>query len=131
MWGRRNSVNVCLFSSISSVDICMCGSCSGVSSFKSNLGLLTFQNLAVTLKLCVLKFAVALKILLPCHFVAVCNMNVHKRCQKNVANNCGINTKEMAQILAAMGISTDKLGPPPRKPNKVSCTPFCNLWSSG
>ncbi|PNF18777.1 Calcium-independent protein kinase C [Cryptotermes secundus] len=50
----------------------------------------------------------------------VCNMNVHKRCQKNVANNCGINTKEMAQILAAMGISTDKLGPPPRKPNKSS-----------
>jgi len=52
-------------------------------------------------------------------------MNVHKRCQKNVANNCGINTKEMAQILAAMGISTDKLGPPPRKPNKVSCASFC------
>lgn len=51
-------------------------------------------------------------------------MNVHKRCQKNVANNCGINTKEMAQILAAMGISTDKLGPPPRKPNKVGYTPF-------
>jgi len=65
--------------------------------------------------------------LLLCHFVAVCNMNVHKRCQKNVANNCGINTKEMAQILAAMGISTDKLGPPPRKPNKVSCTSFCLL----
>jgi novel protein kinase C epsilon type len=51
-------------------------------------------------------------------------MNVHKRCQKNVANNCGINTKEMAQILADMGISTDKLGPPPRKPNKVGYTPF-------
>ena len=46
-------------------------------------------------------------------------MNVHKRCQKNVANNCGINTKEMAQILAKMGISTDKLGPPRSKANKV------------
>ncbi|CAG7786524.1 unnamed protein product [Allacma fusca] len=38
-----------------------------------------------------------------------CSMNVHKRCQKNVANNCGINTKQMAEILAAMGISTQNL----------------------
>lgn len=35
----------------------------------------------------------------------VCSMNVHKRCQKNVANNCGINTKAMAEILSEMGIS--------------------------
>nr|CAD7425651.1 unnamed protein product [Timema monikensis] len=41
----------------------------------------------------------------------VCSMNVHKRCQKNVANNCGINTKQMAAILKEMGISTDKLTP--------------------
>lgn len=38
-----------------------------------------------------------------------CNMNVHKRCQKNVANNCGINVRQMAEILNAMGISGDKL----------------------
>lgn len=38
----------------------------------------------------------------------VCSMNVHKRCQKNVANNCGINTKAMAEMLQTMGISTDK-----------------------
>lgn len=44
----------------------------------------------------------------------VCNMNVHKRCQKNVANNCGINTKQMAAILNEMGISPDKQGPPRR-----------------
>ncbi|CAL7949781.1 unnamed protein product [Xylocopa violacea] len=37
-----------------------------------------------------------------------CNINVHKRCQKNVANNCGINTKAMAEILSAMNISPDK-----------------------
>ncbi|XP_026296813.1 calcium-independent protein kinase C isoform X6 [Apis mellifera] len=37
-----------------------------------------------------------------------CNMNVHKRCQKNVANNCGINTKAMAEILSTMNISPDK-----------------------
>ena len=39
-------------------------------------------------------------------FCAACNMNVHKRCQKNVANNCGINTKEMADILNAIGVNT-------------------------
>lgn len=37
-----------------------------------------------------------------------CKMNVHKRCQKNVAKNCGINTKNMAQILNELGISGDK-----------------------
>lgn len=31
-------------------------------------------------------------------------MNVHKRCVKNVANNCGINTKQMAEILKEIGI---------------------------
>lgn len=44
----------------------------------------------------------------------VCSMNVHKRCQKNVANNCGINTKQMAEILSEMGISPDKQVPPRR-----------------
>lgn len=38
----------------------------------------------------------------------MCSLNVHKRCQKNVANNCGINTKQMAEILSEMGISPDK-----------------------
>lgn len=45
-------------------------------------------------------------------------MNVHKRCHKNVANNCGINTKMMAEILNEMGISPDK-NPRPR-PSKVT-----------
>lgn len=44
----------------------------------------------------------------------VCNLNVHKRCQKNVANNCGINTKEMAEILNEIGILPDKQGLPRR-----------------
>ncbi|XP_049877796.1 protein kinase C isoform X2 [Pectinophora gossypiella] len=44
----------------------------------------------------------------------VCSMNVHKRCQKNVANNCGINTKMMAEILSEMGISPDKTPGRPR-----------------
>ncbi|CAG5136427.1 unnamed protein product, partial [Candidula unifasciata] len=49
----------------------------------------------------------------------VCKMNIHKRCQKNVANNCGTNTRDMAQILQEMGISGDKLRP---KSKKLSIT---------
>ncbi|KAK3865311.1 hypothetical protein Pcinc_029081 [Petrolisthes cinctipes] len=40
----------------------------------------------------------------------VCNMNVHKRCQKNVANNCGIDVKQLSAILAAMGIRPQNEG---------------------
>lgn len=47
----------------------------------------------------------------------VCGVNVHKRCQKNVANNCGINTRDMAQILQEMGITTDKLTKGRKKPS--------------
>ena len=32
-------------------------------------------------------------------------MNVHKRCQKNVANNCGINPKQIALLLKELKIS--------------------------
>ncbi|GLV36153.1 Protein C kinase 98E [Carabus blaptoides fortunei] len=52
----------------------------------------------------------------------VCNMNVHKRCQKNVANNCGINTKQMAEILNQMGISPDKQVPRRSKYLNQSCS---------
>ena len=48
-------------------------------------------------------------------YFLVCKMNVHKRCEKNVANNCGINTRDMAEILKELGISGDKLS----KPKKV------------
>lgn len=44
----------------------------------------------------------------------VCSMNVHKRCQKNVANNCGINTKQLSELLNEMGIQPDKQAPPRR-----------------
>lgn len=46
------------------------------------------------------------QIVIPCvRKFLVCNMNVHKRCQKNVANNCGINTRQMAEVLDQIGIS--------------------------
>ena len=30
-------------------------------------------------------------------------MNVHKRCQINVGNNCGVKTKEIAEMLKIIG----------------------------
>ena len=45
-------------------------------------------------------------------------MNVHKRCQKNVANNCGINVKQLSEILADMGIRPQEAVKPSKK--KVS-----------
>lgn len=38
----------------------------------------------------------------------VCSMNIHRRCEGNVANNCGINTKQLAELLNEMGITMDK-----------------------
>lgn len=43
-----------------------------------------------------------------------CNMNIHRRCEGNVANNCGIDTKKLAEMLNNLGISTDKSTPPRR-----------------
>ena len=48
---------------------------------------------------------------------AACKMNVHKRCEKNVANSCGINTRDMALVMRELGISGDKLN---TKRKKVS-----------
>lgn len=52
----------------------------------------------------------------------VCSMNVHKRCQKNVANNCGIDTKKMALLLNEMGISPDKQAAPRNRSKHISAS---------
>lgn len=36
-------------------------------------------------------------------FVAECGMNVHHKCEKKVANLCGVNQKLMAEALAMIG----------------------------
>ena len=41
--------------------------------------------------------------------LSACKMDVHKRCHKNVANNCGVNPKEMADVLKGMGLTGNKL----------------------
>uniref|UniRef100_A0A674D0L7 Protein kinase C n=1 Tax=Salmo trutta TaxID=8032 RepID=A0A674D0L7_SALTR len=39
----------------------------------------------------------------------VCKMNVHKRCEANVAPNCGVDAKGIAKVLAEMGVTPDKI----------------------
>ena len=52
-------------------------------------------------------------------FTPACETNVHKRCQRNVANNCGINSRQLADILNDMGMTPHKLteSSKPRKKN--------------
>lgn len=63
-------------------------------------------------------------------FFAVCSMNVHKRCQKNVANNCGINTKAMAEVLSTIGISADKQVKTPKINYKMGAGAHSSIPSS-
>lgn len=56
----------------------------------------------------------------------VCSMNVHKRCQKNVANNCGIDTKKMAALLSEMGINPDKQVPMRNRSSHVAGSGVCS-----
>lgn len=78
------------------------------------------------------------------HFgLAACKLNVHKRCQRNVANTCGIDAKEMAKILATMGISGDKLNTSQKKkvggagrldfsrPAPKTATTWHQFWGGG
>ena len=55
--------------------------------------------------------------------ISACDYNVHKRCIKNVANNCGINARQLADILNDMGMTPHSLNASTKstkKPVKVS-----------
>lgn len=43
-------------------------------------------------------------------------MNIHKRCREMVARNCGVDSKQLAETLSSLGISSDKLN---KRPNKA------------
>ncbi|XP_053553269.1 protein kinase C eta type [Bombina bombina] len=47
----------------------------------------------------------------------ICKMNVHKRCQGNVALHCGVNSVELAKTLAGMGLQPSNI---PFKTDSVS-----------
>jgi len=62
---------------------------------------------------------------------SVCSLNVHKRCQRNVANNCGINTKQLAEMLSRMGVSSQKLTQGKKKKISISVTKQAKERASG
>ncbi|CAL8261114.1 unnamed protein product [Arctogadus glacialis] len=39
----------------------------------------------------------------------VCKMNVHRRCESNVAPNCGVDARGIAKVLADLGVTPDKM----------------------
>jgi len=41
--------------------------------------------------------------------LTACKMTIHKRCEKNVAKNCGINTKDLAEKLKELGLVGKKV----------------------
>ncbi|VDO40391.1 unnamed protein product [Haemonchus placei] len=40
-----------------------------------------------------------------------CKLNIHKRCQQNVANNCGIDAKQLAAVLGQLGLTGNRNTP--------------------
>lgn len=44
----------------------------------------------------------------PCS-LTVCKMNVHRRCETNVAPNCGVDARGIAKVLADLGVTPDKI----------------------
>ena len=54
----------------------------------------------------------------------VCLMNAHKRCQMNVGNNCGVKTKQFAEMLAIIGQNAHDIK---NKQKKVSMLPSTGI----
>lgn len=52
-----------------------------------------------------------------------CLTNVHKRCQKNVANNCGINARQLADILNDMGLTPSQFSKKQKKGSTIGESP--------
>ena len=41
--------------------------------------------------------------------VSVCKVNVHRRCESNVAPNCGVDARGIAKVLSDLGVTPDKI----------------------
>ncbi|TRY88742.1 hypothetical protein DNTS_029674, partial [Danionella cerebrum] len=50
----------------------------------------------------------------------VCKMNVHKRCECNVAPNCGVDARGIAKVLYDLGVTPDKLAGSIQRRKKIS-----------
>ncbi|XP_060728118.1 protein kinase C epsilon type isoform X2 [Tachysurus vachellii] len=50
----------------------------------------------------------------------VCKMNVHRRCESNVAPNCGVNARGIAKVLSDLGVTPDKISSSAQRRKKIS-----------
>lgn len=41
--------------------------------------------------------------------ISVCKVNVHRRCESNVAPNCGVDARGIAKVLSDLGVTPDKI----------------------
>lgn len=55
----------------------------------------------------------------PC-LLTVCKMNVHRRCETNVAPNCGVDARGIAKVLADLGVTPDKITNSGQRRKKVT-----------
>uniref|UniRef100_A0A8C9Y5I5 Protein kinase C n=1 Tax=Sander lucioperca TaxID=283035 RepID=A0A8C9Y5I5_SANLU len=53
----------------------------------------------------------------------VCKMNVHRRCETNVAPNCGVDARGIAKVLSDLGVTPDKICNTAQRRRKLS--PLC------
>ncbi|XP_054653993.1 protein kinase C epsilon type-like isoform X1 [Dunckerocampus dactyliophorus] len=50
----------------------------------------------------------------------VCKVSVHKRCQSNVAPNCGVDARGIAKVLSDLGVTPDKISNSTQRRKKAS-----------
>ncbi|XP_026858313.1 protein kinase C epsilon type isoform X1 [Electrophorus electricus] len=53
----------------------------------------------------------------------VCKMNVHRRCESNVAPNCGVDARGIAKVLSDLGVTPDKISSSVQRRKKISQGP--------
>ncbi|KAJ3607476.1 hypothetical protein NHX12_024527, partial [Muraenolepis orangiensis] len=49
-----------------------------------------------------------------------CKMNVHRRCESNVAPNCGVDARGIAKVLADLGVTPDKISNTAQRRRKLA-----------
>lgn len=62
-----------------------------------------------------------------CVCFPVCKMNVHRRCETNVAPNCGVDARGIAKVLSDLGVTPDKISNTAQRRRKVSAGYFGEL----
>uniref|UniRef100_A0A3B4DPC4 Protein kinase C n=1 Tax=Pygocentrus nattereri TaxID=42514 RepID=A0A3B4DPC4_PYGNA len=53
----------------------------------------------------------------------VCKMNVHRRCETNVAPNCGVDARGIAKVLSDLGVTPDKISNSTQRRKKANIPP--------